>query len=116
MTRLPDPRDLEAGTAAEACREMSEVRREIDRIDRVLVALIAERLSYIEAAGRIKPRQDDVRLEWRIEDVVAKVLAEAERAGVPKRIAEPVWRSLIDLSIEHEHQIWTSFHTRNENN
>ena len=102
-------------TLAQDCTVMDEVRYEIDRIDRLLVALMAERQGYIEAAGRIKDRRDEVRLEWRIEDVVAKVLASAEAEGLSKRIAEPVWREMIDRCIEHEHEIWRSFHNRNEN-
>jgi isochorismate pyruvate lyase len=96
------------------CRAMPEVRSEIDRIDRLLVALMAERQRYIEAAARIKTRSDEVRLEWRIDDVLAKVLASAERQGLSKRIAEPVWRELMDRCIDHEHEIWRSFHIRNE--
>jgi isochorismate pyruvate lyase len=99
---------------AEHCAEMGEVRREIDRLDRALVRLIAERVGYIEAAARIKERRDEVRLEWRIEDVVAKVLAAAAREGLPARIAEPVWRELIDRCIDHEHETWRSFHKRND--
>ncbi|MCA8889177.1 MAG: chorismate mutase, partial [Parvularculaceae bacterium] len=75
---------------------------------------LAERQGYIEAAARIKPRQDEVRLEWRIEDVVAKVLASCEGAGLSKRIAEPVWRELVDRCIEHEHEKWRLFHNQNE--
>lgn len=85
---------------------MSEVRAEIDRIDRLLVRLIAERQGYIEAAARIKERENEVRDEWRIEDVVSKVLASAEREGLSKRIAEPVWRELIERCIEHENEYW----------
>ena len=92
------------------CETMDDVRYEIDRLDRDLVALLAERLSYIEAAGRIKDRRDTVRLAWRIEDVVSKVLAEAAKQGLPKRIAEPVWRELIDRCIDHEHEIWDFSH------
>jgi len=98
------------------CTSMDEVRDEIDRIDRQLVALIAERVAervgYIEAAGRIKACADEVRLAWRIEDVVAKVLAEAGKQGLSKRIAEPVWRELIDRCIAHEHEIWAIAHQR----
>lgn len=100
----------DAKTPPLACRTMAEVRYEIDRLDRILVALLAERQLYIEAAGRIKDRQDEVRLEWRIEDVVAKVLAEADKQGLSKRIAEPVWRELIDRCIAHEHEIWALEH------
>ncbi len=88
------------------CVSMDEVRAEIDRIDRALVSLIADRQGYIEAAARIKERETEIRLEWRIEEVVAKVLTAAEREGLSKRIAEPVWRELIERCIEHEHQYW----------
>ena len=100
---------------ASKCETMDEVRYEIDRIDRELGALIAERVGYIEAAGRIKDRADTVRLPWRIEDVVAKVLDEAQKQGLSKRIAEPVWRELIDRCIDHEHEIWAEEHAALEN-
>jgi len=102
---IPDAR-----TSAADCAIMDEVREEIDRLDRILVKLIAERQGYIEAAARIKPRADEVRLAWRIEDVVTKVLKEAEKQGLSKRIAEPVWREMIDRCIAHEHEIWAYEH------
>lgn len=95
-----------ASISPEDCRRMEDVRIEIDRLDRILVELIAERTRYIEAAGRIKEAAEDVRLEWRIEDVVSKVIASAEDADLPAAIAEPVWRLLIDRSIAHEFEVW----------
>ena len=106
---LPPPR-----TPPDDCAAMEDVRFEIDRLDRILVGLLAERQRYIEAAGRIKPRAEEVRLEWRIEDVVAKVLAEADKTGLSKRIAEPVWRQLIECCIAHEHEIWALEHRPTE--
>ena len=100
----------DAAIPAKRCETMDEVRAEVDRLDRALVRLIAERQTYMEAAARIKPARDQVRVPWRIEDVVAKVLAEAEKAGLSKRIAEPVWRELIERCIEHEHEIWAREH------
>ena len=88
------------------CNTMQEVRREIDRLDRELVKLLAERQSYIEQAGRIKGERSAVRDDARIEDVVEKVLAEAERAGLSPAIAEPLWRLLIEKSIEHEYTVF----------
>lgn len=81
---------------------MAEIRREIDRVDRTLVALLAERQTYIERAAVIKRDRAAVRDEARIEDVVAKVLAAARAAGLDPGIAEPVWRTLIERSIALE--------------
>ena len=81
---------------------MTDVREGVDEVDRQLVALLVRRQGYMEAAARIKPRAEDVRVPWRIEQVVANVLAEAARRGLSARIAEPVWRELIERSIDHE--------------
>lgn len=99
MTSYPsDPRKHNAETA----ETMADVRYEIDRIDRVLVAILAERQSFMDAAARIKPRREAVRDTWRIEDVISKVLAECETQGLSPAIAEPVWRTLIDRCIAYE--------------
>lgn len=92
----------------EACRDMEEVRAGVDAVDRALVALLVRRQGYMAAAARIKPRAADVRVPWRIEQVVQNVLAEADRAGLSPRIAEPVWRELIERSIEFEAERWAA--------
>jgi isochorismate pyruvate lyase len=81
---------------------MPALRAQIDRIDQALVALMAERQSYIERAAEIKKDRSVVHDDARIEDVVAKVLAEAQSKGLSTAIAEPVWRTLVARSIEHE--------------
>jgi isochorismate pyruvate lyase len=88
--------------APEQCRDMAELRAEIDRLDRALVAMLAERQGYIERAAEIKQDRNIVRDEARIEDVVAKVLVAARKAGLDPKIAEPVWRTLIERCIAHE--------------
>ncbi|HEV2653208.1 MAG TPA: chorismate mutase [Rhizomicrobium sp.] len=92
---------MEYLTAAQ-CRTMADVRAEIDRLDRALVKLLAERQSYIERAAEIKTDRNVVHDQGRIDDVVAKVLASARREGLSAEIAEPVWRMLVDRCIAHE--------------
>lgn len=91
-----------AAVAPQECADMTALRAQIDRVDRALVALIAERTGYIARAAVIKQRRDTVHDGARIEDVVAKVKATAQAAGVPVEIVEPVWRELIARSIAHE--------------
>jgi len=81
---------------------MEELRAAIDSLDIRLVALLAVRQAYIERAAQLKTGRDQVRDPQRIEDVVAKVVAEARRSGLAAEIAEPVWRTLIEVSIRHE--------------
>ncbi|MDP1736292.1 MAG: chorismate mutase [Caulobacter sp.] len=85
---------------------MAEVRQGVDALDRALVALLAERQGYMDAAARIKTDRHVVRDTARIEDVVAKVKAAAREAGLSEAIAEPVWRTLIDRCIAYEFGVW----------
>lgn len=91
---------------AKDCQTMVDVRIEVDRIDRALVELIAERQTYMEAAARIKTDRASVYDSPRIEDVVSKVKASAEVVGLSTEIAEPVWRELIKQSIAYEFKAW----------
>jgi isochorismate pyruvate lyase len=81
---------------------MAELRAEIDRLDRALVAMLAERQRYIERAAELKQDRNVVHDQARVEDVVAKVLVAARAAGLDPKIAEPVWRTLIERCIAHE--------------
>ena len=88
------------------CATMAEVRQGVDALDRALVALMAERQRYMDAAARIKTDRAAVLDRARIEDVVAKVRAEARAAGLSEDIAEPVWRTLVDRCIAYEFGRW----------
>lgn len=98
----------------EDCHDMSDVRRGVDALDRELVALLTRRQGYMAAAARIKPRAQDVRVPWRIEQVVENVLAEAGRTGLSPRIAEPVWRELIERSIDFEGERWAATRSKTD--
>lgn len=91
---------------------MVDVRHEIDRLDQVLVALIAERQSFMDAAARIKGHRGLVRDEARIEDVMAKVSVSAKDAGLSLAIAEPVWRTMMDRCIAYEMAAFDRTHVK----
>ena len=88
--------------APENCGSMAELRVAIDALDRELVILLARRQAYIERAAILKQARGAVRDDARVEQVIARVLAEARQAGLSGTIAEPVWRTLIEQSIRHE--------------
>lgn len=90
----------------EDCQTMTDVRKGVDMLDRELVRLLVTRQGYMHAAARIKQNRDAVYDEARIEDVVAKVVAESEKQGLSTDISEPVWRKLIERCIAHEFEQW----------
>jgi isochorismate pyruvate lyase len=102
----------EARPAPEDCATMAEVRQGVDALDRALVALLAERQRYMDAAARIKTDRSAVRDTARVEDVVAKVKAEAAKAGLSEAIAEPVWRTLVERCIAYEFDRWDQIRSK----
>jgi isochorismate pyruvate lyase len=107
MDFTTDPRPAPAD-----CATMTDVRVGVDALDRLLVAVLAERQRYMDAAARIKADRAAVRDNARVEDVVAKVKAAAREAGLSEEIAEPVWRILIERCIAHEFGVWDALRER----
>jgi len=81
---------------------MADVRAGIDALDRDIVALLADRLHYIDEAARLKQSRDQVRDDARIADVLAKVEAEARRLGADPEVVRKAYAALVEASIEHE--------------
>lgn len=88
-------------TAAE-CQTKEEVRSEIDRIDTVLVAVLAERFGYVRRMAELKRSPSDAYDEDRIEAVLNLVRRESEKQGLDVELAESLWRRLIDWNIAYE--------------
>ena len=93
-------------TTPAECTTMADLRLQIDRIDAELVALFAERVSFIDRAAEIKTGAGlPARIAARVEDVVAKVRGHAVAHGLPPDRLEKLWRKLIDWSIEREEAV-----------
>ena len=84
--------------------ELHNIRKEIDAIDGQVIALLAERQRWVEAAGRAKSGQttDAVRAPERVERVIAQVRERAADAGLSPDVAERTYRALIAAFIDHE--------------
>lgn len=84
------------------CTSIEEVRNQIDRIDRAIVALLAERGAYVEQAARFKATTDDVKAPQRVEQVIQKVTTLANELGADASITERVYRIMIAAFIQNE--------------
>ncbi|MBI4686235.1 MAG: chorismate mutase [Nitrospirae bacterium] len=84
------------------CNSLEEVRANIDRLDRQIVALLAERGGYVKQAARFKQTTDDVRAPQRVKQVIANVAALSKEFGADPVVAEQVYRSMISAFIDLE--------------
>jgi isochorismate pyruvate lyase len=90
--------------AASECRDMSEVRLEIDRIDIALVDLIAERFAYVDRAWQLKADPAEAVVPWRIQQVIDRVRRRAEERRLPPELAEALWRQMIGWFVQYEEE------------
>jgi isochorismate pyruvate lyase len=88
------------------CNDMTEVRAGVDAVDAQLVALLAVRFGYMDAAARIKTDRAAVRDEARKQQVLAHVQKVAGDAGVPVDVVADLWERLVEASIAYELDKW----------
>jgi isochorismate pyruvate lyase len=86
------------------CRNREDIRREIDRLDRALVDLLAERFGYIRRMAEIKQDPAEARIDSRVNDVLAKVRALAAERDLDPGLAADLWTRLMDWNIAWEEQ------------
>lgn len=85
------------------CATMDEVRTEIDRIDRALVDLLAERWTYVDRMWTLKRAEAAAaNVPWRNREVIDKVRARARDQGMPPEMAEALWRMIIGWGIQYQ--------------
>jgi len=84
------------------CKNIEEVRANIDLIDREIVKLLSERSKYVRQAAKFKKTTQDVKAPDRVEEVILKVRNMASEYGLDPEIVESVYRTMIACFIEHE--------------
>jgi isochorismate pyruvate lyase len=90
------------------CASLAEARENIDRIDRDLVRLMAERQSYVGEAGRFKKDPAAVADPMRVDAVIAKVRANAATQGLDSTVADKTFRAMIAAFEDFERAEWTA--------
>lgn len=88
------------------CTTMADVRAEIDRLDRALMMLFAERWGYINRAAEIKrPLKLKADIPARVTEVRENAGRNAIELGLEPEFYEKLWAQLIDHSIAHERKL-----------
>ena len=93
MTDILEPQD---------CTTMAEVRAGVDDTDRRIVALLARRFGYMDAAARIKPDRSVVRDETRKAEVLDKIRSTAVEHGLDPDLLANLYDQLIEACIAYE--------------
>lgn len=81
---------------------LEALRVELDDIDGRMLELMAARQRLVEAVAEVKGRHAPLRDRVREQAILARIRTAALDAGLSPKIAVPVWRRLLEVSVEHE--------------
>jgi isochorismate pyruvate lyase len=92
----------------EQCDNLADIRIEIDRRDRQIVALLGERLNYVRAASQFKTSEASVRAVERVRNILEQRRQWASEEGLDPEVIEKMYRDLLTFFIEEEMNDWKS--------
>ena len=82
------------------CRNIEEIRKEIDDIDHDILRLIGKRFSYIKAIIKYKNNPDDVKAKERHSEVISERRSFAESLDLDPDVIENIYQILMDYYIK----------------
>ena len=88
------------------CANLTEIRAEIDQLDRQVVALLGRRFAYVKAAAKFKTSEAGVRAADRFQAMLAQRRAWAAAEGLNPAAIEELFRNLVNHFIAAELQQW----------
>lgn len=90
----------------DACADMNDIRTEIDRIDRAVVALLGRRRRYVHAAARFKTSAETVRAKERFAAMLETRREWAREEELNPDAVEKLYRDLVNHFIDEEMHRW----------
>ncbi len=90
----------------EQCANLQEIRAEIDRIDREVIAAFGQRFAYVKAAAKFKTSEAGVKASDRFAAMLAQRREWAAAEGLNPDVIEKLYRDLVTHFIEEELKQW----------
>jgi isochorismate pyruvate lyase len=94
-TTHPAYRGSPSAAGGTCCETLAEVRTNIDRIDHVIVRLLADRQSFVHEAGRFKANPQSVDDPVRVAQIIEKLRGVAVQDHVSPDVVEATYRAMI---------------------
>jgi isochorismate pyruvate lyase len=88
------------------CKNMADIRAEIDRLDRQVVALLGQRFAYVKSASKFKTSEITVKAPERFNAMLGQRRVWAEEEGLNADAIEKMYRDLVNHFIDEEMKHW----------
>lgn len=89
------------------CKDMTDIRQEIDLLDHAVIKLIGKRYHYVQAAAKFKTSVATVRAPERFKAMLEQRRVWAEDVGLNPDVIEKLYHDLVNhFIIEEEMKQW----------
>jgi isochorismate pyruvate lyase len=88
------------------CENMADIRAEIDRLDRQVIALLGQRFAYVKAASQFKTSEATVKAPERFNAMLEQRRVWAKEEGLNADAIEKMYRDLVNHFIDEEMNHW----------
>lgn len=92
--------------APDGCTNLQEIRTEIDRLDREVIAAFGQRFAYVKAAAKFKNSETEVKAPDRFAAMLQQRREWAVEEGLNPNLIEQLYRDLVTHFIEEEMKQW----------
>lgn len=92
--------------APEECTGLQDIRAEIDRLDREVIAALGQRFAYVKAAAKFKTSEASVKDSKRFLAMLEQRRKWAAAEGLNPDVIEKLYRDLVTHFIEEEWKQW----------
>ena len=87
---------------ANECRDMNDIRAEIDNIDHLVIQLLATRFDYVKAASQFKKNAIDVQAKERFNSMLEQRKLWADELGLNGDVIKELYANLVRYFIDEE--------------
>lgn len=90
------------------CSNIQEIRQEIDKIDRQIIAAFGKRFEYVKAAAKFKTSETSVKALERVQSMLQQRRLWAEEQGLSPDVIEKLYQDLVNFFMAEELKHWQS--------
>jgi isochorismate pyruvate lyase len=90
----------------EECKDIQDIRAEIDALDQEIIKLIAKRSGYVKAAAKFKANQAQVKAADRVKAMLEKRKAWAKEEGLEPSFIKDLFKQITGHFIGKEMREW----------
>lgn len=92
------------------CKNLSDIRKGIDHLDRSIIEALGERMQYVKAAARFKPTEASIAAPDRVAAMLPDRRRWAEDAGLDGKFIECLYAQIIQWYIAEQTEHWRRQH------